>query len=228
MRVFFSRDFSSSSLLPPPPPFPHLESLINGDHATGPRSITELRSTPLKSIGAPSFAPANVVAVSASGSAGARLTFETTAAGVSCAGGTIEDCPTATAVVVATDGVDPIGNTIDDAPATEVVVSAAVEVVTSVDDSTDDEVVSGAADVTGVLESTTAEDELGVTSSAASDVLEMTATELDDETSIALDVLESTTVARDVGCEFTKDTEDACEGCATAAAQIQCQLTTAS
>ncbi|TRX94998.1 hypothetical protein FHL15_004083 [Xylaria flabelliformis] len=130
------------------------------------------------------------------GSAGARLASGATAAGVSCTGRAIDDCPTAAVVVATIDGVESMGNAMDDAPASgvdEVVTAGATET---------DEVVSTAADVlvvTAVLELSTTDDELDDEMAAASEVLELMATELDDEIPTALDVLESTAAELDDG-----------------------------
>lgn len=233
-RVFFK---NPSPLCLPPAHELAAAVRIARDHATGPRLITELRSTPSKSIGGPSLAPANVVAVMTAVTAGARLTSAASGAGVSCTGRATDDWPTAAAAVVVTTaaGVDSMGSAMDEAPA-----AGAVDVVTAGAAETDD-VVSTAAEVllAVVLESSTGSDELDDGGAATLDVLESTTAELDDgtdttadvlvsaaaesedETTTALDVLGSTTVDREVGSAFS-GTEDVSEGRETTAIQFQC------
>lgn len=173
------------------------------DHATGPRLMIEFSLTPLKLIGGPTLAPANVVAVMAAGSAAARLTSDD-AGGVCCAGRAVADNAAAAAVVWATDGVAWIGSAIDDAPAAGRV--SVVEVVTT-GGAGAEEVVSGtAADVVvaGVLESSTVADELGVETAGVSGMLVFMAAAFDDGVSTVLDGPESTVAELDDEITTTK------------------------
>lgn len=178
------------------------EVAMGRDHATGPRLMIEFSLTPLKSIGGPTLAPANVVAVMTAGSAAARLTSGE-AAGVCCAGRAMVD--SAAVVVWATDGVAWTGSAIDEAPTAGRV--SVVEVVTA-GGAGAEEVVSGtAADVmvAGVLESSTLDDELGVETAGVSGTLVLMAAELGAGVSTALDDPESAIAELDDGISTTLD-----------------------